>query len=132
MIEKFTFFVFSVFPAPDSPVQRIDWSSRSGGCIRDDTMISIVGICVGRPIFLDVYSPSQSIIRFGTLSTFIGFIKVCIIHIPNFSDALAFLSLIIIPGSLKIINFSCSTVQPHILYSIHIKLCLVTQVGWSH
>jgi hypothetical protein len=24
-----TFFVFSVLPAPDSPVQRIDWSSRS-------------------------------------------------------------------------------------------------------
>ena len=24
-----TFLVFSVFPAPDSPVQRIDWSSRS-------------------------------------------------------------------------------------------------------
>jgi hypothetical protein len=26
-----TFLVFSVFPAPDSPVQRIDWSSRSVG-----------------------------------------------------------------------------------------------------
>lgn len=24
-----TFFVFSVLPAPDSPVHRIDWSSRS-------------------------------------------------------------------------------------------------------
>ena len=24
-----TFFVFSVFPAPDSPVHKIDWSSRS-------------------------------------------------------------------------------------------------------
>lgn len=24
-----TFLVFSVFPAPDSPVQRIDWSSLS-------------------------------------------------------------------------------------------------------
>lgn len=29
--EKLTFFVFSVFPAPDSPVQRMDWSSRSEG-----------------------------------------------------------------------------------------------------
>lgn len=25
-----TFFVFSVLPAPDSPVHNIDWSSRSG------------------------------------------------------------------------------------------------------
>ena len=25
----FTFLVFSVLPAPDSPVQRMDWSSRS-------------------------------------------------------------------------------------------------------
>ena len=24
-----TFLVFSVFPAPDSPVHRMDWSSRS-------------------------------------------------------------------------------------------------------
>ena len=26
---EFTFLVFSVLPAPDSPVQRMDWSSRS-------------------------------------------------------------------------------------------------------